>query len=294
MHLFRLVFAFLCALGLALPALAQKRNAAEIAKLRMDIAGRQRLLSQRMTAAACFLTFDIDRERQLRILTESLELFRVALDQLETGAPAMGLPAVSTFSARIALHESRIIWGPYRDIATQIRDQAAAGDSGNIAQLGQLARLEPILLSTTQSVASALSKTHKPQSGTRITEIDLAGRQRMLSQAIVKESCLLSVAKARKESLASHLNQMRAKAALFEHTGYALRKGAIGTTPDPPLSDTFEALVQAHYSWSDLVYLLEPTESGTALPKLALLEVALSYEDLLPRLEEVVWTYVNG
>ena len=294
MHLFRLVFAFLCALGLALPALAQTRSAAEIAKLRMDIAGRQRLLSQRMTAAACFLTFDIDRERQLRILTESLDLFRVSLDQLESGAPTMALPAVTTFSARIALHESRIIWGPYRNLATQIRDQAAAGDSGNIAQLDQLARLEPILLNSTQSVVSALSKAHQTQSGTRIAEIDLAGRQRMLSQAIVKESCLLTVAKTRKNSLASHLNQIRLKTEIFERTGYALRTGAVGDTPDPPPPDTFEALVQAHYAWSDLIYLLEPTRNGAALPELALFDVALVYEDLLPRLEDVVWTYVNG
>ncbi|WP_417809244.1 hypothetical protein [Thioclava sp.] len=144
MHLFRLVFAFLCGLGLALPALAQGRSAAEIAKLRIDIAARQRPLSQRKTAAACFVTFDIDRERQLRILTDSLDLFRVSLDHLETGAPATGLPAVTTLAARIALHESQIIWGPYRNLATHIRDQVAAGDRGNIAQLDQLARLEPI------------------------------------------------------------------------------------------------------------------------------------------------------
>ena len=294
MPLFRRVIACLCALGLALPALAQDRSAAEVAKLRMDIAARKRLLSQRMTAAACFLTFDIDRERQLRILTDSLDLFRVSLDQLESGAPAMALPPVTTLTARIALHESRIIWGPYRNLATQIRDQAATGIGGNIALLDQLARLEPILLNSTQSVVSALSKVHQSQSGTRIAEIDLAGRQGMLLQAIVKESCLLTVAKIRKGSLASHLNQMRAQTEMFEHTGYALRTGEVGETHNPPPRDTFEALVQAHYAWSDLIYLLDPTHNETALPELTLFDVALVYEVLLPRLEEVVWTYVNG
>ncbi len=116
----------------------------------------------------------------------------------------------------------------------------------------------------------------------------------MLSQAIVKEFCLLTVAKTRKVNVASHLNQMRAKTELFEQTAYALRAGSIGDTPNPPPPDTFEALVQAHYAWSDLIYMLEPTHSGKALPELALFDVALVYEDLLPRLEEIVWTYVNG
>ncbi|MEX1662926.1 type IV pili methyl-accepting chemotaxis transducer N-terminal domain-containing protein [Thioclava sp. 15-R06ZXC-3] len=294
MRLLRLFFTCLFALGLSLPVAAQQRSADEIDKLRMDIAGRQRLLSQRMTAAACFLTLGIDRERQIQILTQSLDLFRVSLDHLETGAPSMGLPPIDGVFARIALHESRMIWGPYRNLATQIRDQRSADKTDAQTLLGRLVRLEPILLATSQSVVGALERAKAPQSGAHLVEIKLAGRQRMLSQAIIKDICLLAATHGANGSAEAHISQIRTKTDLFEKTGYALRRGIATDTPDPPAPDTFEALVQAHYAWSDLIYLLEPAAADTSLSNTALFDVAHLYEDLLPRLEEVVWAYVNG
>ena len=234
MRMFRLFFLCLWGIGLALPVAAHPPSVKEIGKLRMEIAGRQQLLSQRIVTAACFLTLDIDHDRQMQILSDSLDLFRVSLDQLETSAPARALPPVRDLSTRLALQESRVIWGAYRILATRIGNRAHTAQTTDLDLLARLARLEPILLKSTQSILDSLRGTRPDPTDAQVVKIDLASRQRMLSQAIRKDSCLIAAMQRNPAATKSHLAHLLERTAQFEQTGFALRSGHRADTPPLP------------------------------------------------------------
>lgn len=296
MRLVNFICAFACALSLAVPGVAQDKTSAQTAKLRMDIAGRQRLLSQRMTAAACFVTLDIDREKQLVILTDTLALYKDSLDILQFGSETLGLEANRDRSFDLILKKNRATWQEFEIRATALRDKARAGEFLQTASLFALANKEPDLLRMSQAVVMTLSdiqtKSGADQSAT--LEVNRAGRQRMLSQAVVKDICLSAAARSQNADFQKYNKRMRTRLALFSETGVALRRGTISASSKPPPPEVFEALVQAHYAWSDLVYLLEPGIADEALNKLDLLEIANGYEALLPRLHGVVKSYVDA
>ncbi|KEP69865.1 hypothetical protein DL1_01835 [Thioclava dalianensis] len=296
MRLINLLCAVACALSLALPGMAQDRSSEHTAKLRMDIAGRQRLLSQRMTAAACFITLGIDREKQLNILTNTLALYSETLDILQFGSTELGLEANQDRALELILKKNRATWQEFETRATSLRDQARAGEILQTATLFALAKQEPDLLSMSQAVVMTLSDMQtKSEADTGATlEVNLAGRQRMLSQAVVKDICLSAAARSQNADFQKYNKRMRTRLALFSETGVALRRGTISASSKPPPPEVFEALVQAHYAWSDLVYLLEPGIADEALNKLDLLEIANGYEALLPRLHGVVKSYVDA
>ncbi len=93
--------------ALALPAPAAERDPAEILALQIDMAGRQRMLSQRLVASACFLSLGIQHDTQALALTEVSEIYEATLDRLEKGNTLLGLPAVTDPQALWALRDAR-------------------------------------------------------------------------------------------------------------------------------------------------------------------------------------------
>ncbi len=93
----------LAVLGQAPPSLAAEPGLA----MQIDLAGRQRLFSQRVAASACFLSLGVDAEDQRRILTETSALFSVSLAALAEGHPAYGIVGAKDPTTREALTDAR-------------------------------------------------------------------------------------------------------------------------------------------------------------------------------------------
>lgn len=63
--------------------------------LRIDIAGRQRMLSQRMSKEACLILSDVNKEASLASISKTVNMFDVSLGALVNGMPAAGIKASS-------------------------------------------------------------------------------------------------------------------------------------------------------------------------------------------------------
>lgn len=132
----------------------------------VNVAGRQRMLSQRIVKAYVQVGTTLEPDHSRQILTESVEKFSSQLMQLRT--------AISRPAQRAALQEIEHIWPELRDIASTVavREYAPALNEG-------ANRLEAVChrLAGLVEIDSRVATGHL---------VNIAGRQRMLSQRLTK------------------------------------------------------------------------------------------------------------
>ena len=151
-------------LGLSLMFVALTVQAADVSVL--NAAGQQRMLSQRLVKSWCQIGLNVLPELSKRQLDESIELFEANLKVIE--------PAATSPEARTALAGLTAAWNPLRSAARGVIRQQDA------AQLD--ARAEDVLMA-----AERLTRILQDQTATPVSRwVNLSGRQRMLSQRLVK------------------------------------------------------------------------------------------------------------
>ncbi len=153
----------LCPMLLAVPVAS-----ADIATMgeAVNIAGRQRMLSQRIAQSYIRIGLQPEAQRGWEILNRSVEEFEHNLGDLQAFAPAASL--------RSDLEQVQRLWEPYRRLAT------APVNKDNAEQL--LGQSDRVL-----AAAHAYVNKLEALSGTSKAElINVSGRQRMLSQRIAK------------------------------------------------------------------------------------------------------------
>ncbi len=147
--------------------LATAAESAELSPVAaINKAGRQRMLSQRIIKAYCQVGLGVE-PRQSRIqIQNAVELFDSQLRQLQSG--------ISDSKARQALSRLARQWRPVRSIATGPVNRAGAK---------KLMKHGDALLASAHQVTDLLDGAHGKQVGQLV---NLAGRQRMLSQRLAK------------------------------------------------------------------------------------------------------------
>ncbi len=138
----------------------------------IDEAGLQRMLTQRIVKAYAQLVINVDADEAREQLKKSVSLFGKQLQELEQSAP--------NESVRAALAKVRRLWDPFSSVAT-----------GPVNREGMmlLSNSNDELLAAAHEVVISLQDT----AGTSQARlVNIAGRQRMLSQRITKLYVLAS------------------------------------------------------------------------------------------------------
>ncbi|SDF86065.1 type IV pili methyl-accepting chemotaxis transducer N-terminal domain-containing protein [Sulfitobacter delicatus] len=119
----------------------------------VELARRQTMLSQKLTKEICFVALNIDRDRMLPRLTETLRAFETAQSALERGNAAQGILKPTPAMAG-KLKAVRELWTPLAEIAERV----ATGGALEEAALKDMIVLSNKLLFKTKQAARSYAK----------------------------------------------------------------------------------------------------------------------------------------
>lgn len=158
---------------------------------RINLAGRQRMLTQRISRAVFFAALEADRAKHLDMLKKAHSLFDRTLKGLRSGDRDLELEAETQQETLTALSAVDAIWAAF-DLTVQ--DILARGDV-NQAEIESIAQLNPTLLDLSNKVVTALTLQKGQTAGDlgKTVALNVAARQRMLTQKMAKEVALLVI-----------------------------------------------------------------------------------------------------
>ncbi len=187
----------------------------------LNLSGKQRMLTQIMTKESFLIALDYSAEKNLKNLKSSSALFDKTLNGLRDGSIELNLPPTKNSYIVKELDKVKALWLPfYENIKVILSTKKADAKhiksiaDNNIKLLEQMDKC--VRLYETESGKAGVA--HDPFLA---AAINLAGRQRMLSQKMTKEYLLIAYGYKIPE------NQLRLQQtySLFDHTLKGLLEG---------------------------------------------------------------------
>ncbi len=156
----------------------------------INLAGRQRMLSQRMAKEAILVHMGVETEENLRRLRSSRDMFDRTLTGLRSGDESQGLSGTSDGNTLERIEQAEAIWVLMDDVLRSGLDSGRFSEG----QVAVLVDLSPMLLSASEDVVTAiLEQIETRRVHTVLVEaINVSGRQRMLSQRMAMEYFLIA------------------------------------------------------------------------------------------------------
>ncbi len=242
--------------GLGFVLSAQAATKQEMAVV-INLAGKQRMLTQKMSKEALLIAKGINVDANKANLRKTADLFDKTLMGLAQGDTELGLPKTEDAEILAQLDKVSGLWKNFKPSINAVLE----GDTSKII-LEKIAKENLPLLknmnAAVQMYAKAGGSTLDPAMA---TTINLAGKQRMLTQKMTKELLLVAnniSADANKESLDK-------TAALFDRTLKGLLEGdedlGLPGTKDAAIRDQL-AVVQK--LWSDYKPVLDAVDTSDA------------------------------
>jgi hypothetical protein len=171
------IFTFVLLFSTSLLALSDKELAISI-----NLSGKQRMLSQKMTKESFLIRSGIDKEANINKLTKSSQLFDKTLKGLIAGDKSLNLVAINNPEIQGQLKKVETLWTPfYKEIKAVILGDAKQSsydmlEQNNIALLKEMNR----------AVGMYASSNKGKNKLALANDINLAGKQRMLTQKMGK------------------------------------------------------------------------------------------------------------
>jgi len=212
----------------------------------INMAGKQRMLTQRIVKNYILIGMDVDRDNAKEQLMLDIAAFEQQLEDL--------FQFSKSSEAKSKLQKVKALWAPFRSLAMKKPTREGAT---------RLLKLDDELLSKTDSVVIQLQS----ESGTKSAKIvNVSGRQRMLTQRIAKYY-LSNAWEVRREDDTSHMELavQDFKNAMQELKAYEKNSGAV--TKMLNLVDANWAMFERNYSENNGEYipLLVSISSNTIL-----------------------------
>jgi hypothetical protein len=242
----------------------------------INLSGRQRMLTQKMSKEMLLVAKGIDADKNRASLKKTAALFDATLKGLIKGNTAMGLPATTNKSTLKVLGKVKGLWGGFSGIVNGVV-------GGGKVPVAKVAELNLPLLKMSNTAVRLYEKEAKKSIGMSAgVVINLAGKQRMLTQKMSKNMLLVAL-----NHRVSHCkSELKQTALLFDRT----LKGLLDGDADLGLPSTANPAIRAQLGkvasiWSDLKpVMMRVTDvdatgvSGSDLNKMAELNLPLLKE----------------
>ncbi|MEO0911472.1 MAG: type IV pili methyl-accepting chemotaxis transducer N-terminal domain-containing protein [Pseudomonadota bacterium] len=273
--------------ALALAAAPVPTFAATDAQIRrkINLAGRQRMLSQRMSKAAFFTALEVEASRHKSMMGEAHTLFDQTLSGLTSGDAELGLPGEQNEIVLESLHSVQRLWDVFGPLMAEVVARGGASES----EISTIARMNTGLLFASDNVVKQLVSEY----GSTTTElglaisINVAGRQRMLSQKMAKETALIALGYDSQSNRAT----LRETTRLFDNSLTALIDGLPSISLPAPPDHIRLKLQEVKSIWADLKNICFEIEGGKEVDAFDLTAVASQTDPLLVTMNDAVTLY---
>ena len=220
-------------------------------KKRINRSGKQRMLTQRMTKLAILISLNIDKDKNQKSLMKFANLYNDTLAEFKAGETDLGFSkeANAKIDKQIIVVEK--LW---KDFLSNVKTLADGKDKGNKA-LDYVTSHNKPLLKESNILVSLYEKSNTSQNyieKAMVKIVNLAGRQRMLTQKMTKEK--LMCVKGQKEYKKSLIKTIK----LFDDSLDSLMNGnhaeKISKPSNPKIKDQ---LAKVKKLWDELKPLYE-------------------------------------
>lgn len=276
--------------SVAFAASSSPTKAEEVTAQRINIAGRQRMLTQRMVKSMCLSLLHVHNANHSAVAFQAADEFDETLTALIEGDPARGLLAEGHPPVRAKLEEVKVL---AKGLTPSVR-QVAAGDVQSVAISLVLRRNLPVLA----EMNAAVGMIEKHREGRSLsplvaTTINKAGRQRMLSQRIAKNLCFTTIGLAPAASRAA----LAADIETFGRVLSGLMQGdATAGLQKAPTRQIAGKLGAVKYGWATILPILQKVADGGEVKAVELMQVDLQIDTILKTMNEAVnlWSREAG
>ncbi|MEM7499166.1 MAG: type IV pili methyl-accepting chemotaxis transducer N-terminal domain-containing protein [Pseudomonadota bacterium] len=279
------------AAGLATPAFASLSPAIDAtadATRRINIAGRQRMLTQRMAKAVGFARLGIETEMHLDQARDAHALFERSLRGLRYGDPELGLMSEKNSKVRDGLGVVSSLWFDYGSAVANSVAKRRVDDTDFETIVSQNLTILKEMNRTVGYIERAYGGSEIPLH--LAVAINIAGRQRMFTQKMSKEVSMIAAGHAPDETRAA----LAETVTLFDNSLDALRNGMpmVGIQK-PKTQEVNDQLARVAELWSALKPEVDGIATGGALTDATLVKVAEANNPLLVEMNKAVYLYEN-
>lgn len=267
----------------ATPLLAAATDAQ--ARRKINFAGRQRMLTQRMSRAVFFGALGAEPTKYKEMLTSAHSLFDKTLKGLHHGDPTLGLPKEDK---AIVLESITVVEGLWEAFGANIAGVIARKGASE-QELQTIALMNPAVLFASDNVVKNLVEAYGKSTtslGLAIA-INVAGRQRMLSQKMAKETALIAL----KLDAQGNRERLRETSRLFDNSLTALIEGLPQISLPTPPAHVKLKLQEVKAIWIDLRDTYNRIAEGKDVDAFDLSAISAQSDPLLVTMNDAVTLY---
>ena len=261
---------------------------AEEGKRKINLSGRQRMLSQRMAKAACFAALGVDTDAHLSMTADAHQLFDKTLKALRDGSTEVGLTEETSPRILSELGKVELLWVVYG----QAIDRFLKSGGSEPNAIESIAGLN---IPTLVLMNAAVGKFERVYSGGNFhpalaLTINVAGRQRMLTQKASKEFCFVLLGM----NADAHRVALGKTIGLFAASLEALRFGSseLGL-PQAPTEGLSQQLALVDDLWAPMMAILSRVAKGEVPSNSEIAFVAHQNNQVLVEMNRAVGMYEN-
>jgi hypothetical protein len=245
----------------------------------INLAGKQRMLTQRMSKVVLLISLGIDTKKYSKKLDTFSKLYDQTLKGFKKGDDTLELTATENKDVLKQIDAVEKLWKPfYENIQKVVADGAKAKDA-----IAFIVKNNEEMLSSSNDLVTAFEKSNADLdylSKFRLRVVNLAGRQRMLIQKMTKEKLLVHEVKD-----ASYKDKLKKSIELFDSSLTTLINGNKENNISKPTDGDLKAqYAKVSKLWSKL----KPLYAKDKLDKKELMVIVDENRELLKEMNIAV------